>query len=186
MLRLLMFISIAATAVFSTGCLRYLTHDRSNVLLDNVDIDQSLDISAMELDRNTWGCILAVWAIRDQKITPQQAARISELYFSHIDKITIGFNIWHLTWAIADVYRNGNDAVKAAMQKAYDDAKIRARTKAPHAKKFVNGDTLYMGDAHFLGRAYAHRHVVVPGNKDYVQSARLYIEQKQKRYKGKN
>lgn len=163
-----------AMVLLFPGCMRYLTHDRSKVLLRNVNIDQTLDIAAIDLDRGTRGSVLTVWAIRDQVVTPAEATRVSDLYFSHIDKIKGKFNIWHLTWAIADLYRNGDPAVRAVLDSAYGDAKIRVKKSYGIADRFVNGDKLYMGDAHSLGRAYAHRHVVVPGNPDYVQSAADY------------
>ena len=154
--------------------MRYLTHDRSKVILKNVDIDQTLDIAAIDLDRGTHAPVLTVWAIRDQVVTPAEAKRVSDLYFGHIGKIKGKFDVWHLTWAIADLYRNGNPAVKTSLDSAYRDAKIRVRKSYGIADRFVNGDKLYMGDAHSLGRAYAHGHVVVPGNPAYVQSSADY------------
>ena len=44
------------------------------------------------------------------------------------------------------------------------------------ADKFVNGDKIYMGDAHSLGRRYAETHVVVPGNPKYLQSFEEYLK----------
>jgi hypothetical protein len=163
------------------GCLRYLTHDRSEVLLAGVDIDQTLRVAAIELDKGTLGCVLGVWAMRDQVVTPAQAARVSELYLSHIDSLQQYFNVWHLTWAIGDLYRNGDDSVRAVLQQAYDDAKRHAAALGGTADKFVNGDKLYMGDAHSLGRRYAELHVVVPGNKKYLQSFEDYEARKAKK-----
>jgi hypothetical protein len=159
-----------------SGCLRYLTHDRSKVLLPGVDIDQTLKIASIEIDKGTLGCVLGVWAIRDQVIAPTQATSISDLYFSHIASLKQSFNIWHLTWAIADLYENGGDSTRAALQKAYEDAKQRAKALHGLADKFVNGDKIYMGDAHSLGRRYAETHVVVPGNKKYLQSFEEYVK----------
>ena len=169
------FIAVALLASFS-GCLRYLTHDRSKVLLPGVDIDQTLKIASIEIDKGTLGCVLGVWAIRDQVVTPEQARSISDLYFSHIDSLKQNFNIWHLTWAIADLYENGGDSTHATLQKAYEDAKRRAKALGGLADKFVNGDKIYMGDAHSLGRRYAETHVVVPGNKKYLQSFEEYVK----------
>jgi hypothetical protein len=166
---------IIAVLLNATGCLRYLTHDRSKVLLPGVDIDQTMKIAAIELDKGTLGCVLGVWVMRDQTVTPDQAARISDLYFSHIGSLKQSFNIWHLTWAIADFYDNGDDATRIALQKAYEDAKKRAKSSGGLADKFVNGDKVYMGDAHFLGRRYAETHVVVPGNPKYLQSFEEYL-----------
>ena len=158
-----------------SGCLRYLTHDRSKVLLAGVDIDQTLKIAAIEIDKGTLGCVLGVWAIRDQIVTPLQGGTISDLYFSHISLLQQNFNIWHLTWAIADLYENGDAETRAALQKAYEDAQRRAHALGGLADKFVNGDKIYMGDAHSLGRRYAETHVVVPGNPKYLQSFEEYL-----------
>lgn len=157
-----------------SGCMPYLTHDRSKVLLSGVDIDQTLKIASIEIDKGTWGCVLGIWAIRDQVVTPAQAGSISDLYFSHVASLKLSFNIWHLTWAIADLYENGNDSTRAALQKAYVDSKQRAKALHGLADKFVNGDKIYMGDAHVLGRRYAETHVVVPGNRMYLQSFEEY------------
>jgi hypothetical protein len=176
-LKLLLQALIVCTAFATlTGCLRYITHDRSKVLLPGVDIDQTLKIAAIELDKGTFGCVLGVWVLRDQVVTPNQAAAISTLYFSHICSLTQSFNVWHLTWAIADIYDNGDDATRAALQKAYVDAKRRAKALGGLANKFVNGDKVFMGDAHSLGRRYAETHMVVPGNPKYVQSFEEYLK----------
>lgn len=160
------------------GCLRYLTHDRGEVLLDGVDIDQTLKIAKINLDKYSTTSILGVWVIRDQYVTPSQAARISDLYFSHIDSLKQQFSIWHFTWAIADLYRNGDENTRNVLQTAYDDAKLRVKKLGGRYGKFVEGDKMYMGDAHFLGRMYAERHVVVPGNPKYLQSYDEYAQKK--------
>ena len=144
---------VVAVLVNLAGCLRYLTHDRSKVLLPGVDIDQTLKVATIEIDKGTMGCVLGVWAIRDQVVTVDQASKIGDLYFSHIDSLKQSFNVWHLTWAIADLYDNGDNATRATLQKAYEDAKQRAKALHGLADKFVNGDKIYMGDAHSLGDA---------------------------------
>ncbi len=159
-----------------SGCMRYLTHDRSKVLLPGVDIDQTLKIAAIEIDKGTLGCVLGLWVIRDQVVTNDQANKISDLYFTHIGLLKQSFNIWHLTWTIADLYKNGDETTKAELKKAYEDAKSRAKSLGGLANKMVNGDNVYMGDAHFLGRRYAELHVVVPGNKQYLQSFEEYLK----------
>jgi hypothetical protein len=167
---------IALALLTFPGCANYLTQDRSKVLLEGVDIDQSLKIADIELDKGSFGCILGIWAIRDQKITPAQAARISDMYFSHVDSVYWSFNYWHLTWAISDFYRNGSNSIQSALQKAYEDAKKRADYLGGLADKFVNGDKLYMGDVHALARSYAQTHVVVVGNPKYLQSFDEYLK----------
>jgi hypothetical protein len=116
-----------------------------------------------------------IWVIRDQKITPSQAHEISRLYFAHIYNIKKKFDIWHLTWAISDIYRLGDDSVKVALQDAYQDATKRASEQKGIADRMANGNKLYMGDAHSGGRAFAKKHVVVPGKKGYLQSYDEYI-----------
>jgi hypothetical protein len=165
---------IAVLALMTPGCMRYLTHERQEVLLEGVSIDQSLRVAHDELHEGGWGSVLTLWAIRDQYITPPQAARVSELYFAFIDSLERDFNVWHLTWAVANMYRHGDQQVKEALRDAYEDARVRAREQGGLADKHVNGERLYMGDAHIGGRAYAHNHVVVPGNEDYLQSYHEY------------
>lgn len=179
---LLQLFVLVAAVVGLTGCLGF-PHDRSKVLLEGVDIDQTLKIAEMEIDKGTIGCVLGVWAIRDQVITPSQAARISDLYFSRIDSVYWSFNYWHLTWAIADFYKNGNDSTRTVLQKAYHDAKERADYLGGLADRFVNGDKLYMGDVHALARRYAETHVVVPGNPKYLQSFEEYLKKHPQRDK---
>jgi len=38
-----------------SGCMPYLTHDRSKVLLSGVDIDQTLKIASIEIDKGDLG-----------------------------------------------------------------------------------------------------------------------------------
>lgn len=176
-------LTLAATVLsvlFSAGC--YMYQDRSKVLLAGIDMDQSLDVAAAELAENRFGTVLGVWALRDQKLNAYQAERVSRMYFQHIDRIDSdaqknrGFSVWHLTWAIADMYRLGNADVKWALQLAYEDAGRRVQALDRNiAHKMYDGDRMYLGDAHFGGRAYAQKHLVVPGNPDYLQSKEEYF-----------
>ncbi|MBD3356237.1 MAG: hypothetical protein GF363_03710 [Chitinivibrionales bacterium] len=144
------------------------------MILKGVDIDQTLRVADAELEEGGWGSVLTVWAIRDQRISGEQAGKIAKLYFAHIDSLERDFNIWHLTWAVANMYRHGDTNVKEELERAYEDAQRRARSLGGLADKHVNGDKLYMGDAHIGGRAYAQRHVVVPGDEHYLQSFKEY------------
>lgn len=164
---------------FSVSCMRYLTHNRQEVLLEGVDIDQTLLVAADELSEGGWGSVLTIWVIRDQVITPPQARKISELYFTYIDRLTRRFNKWHLTWAIANMYRLGDEKVKEVLQQPYIDATRRAAQISNIADAHANGDKIYMGDAHIGGRKYAQNHVVVPGNKDYLNSYEEYKKKKE-------
>ncbi len=165
----------------ATGCMRYLTQDRSKVLLKNVDIDQTLAIAKVDLERHKKGSSLTMWAIRDQLFSPSQARLASELYFDYVEKLVSDFDRWHFTWAIANIYRQGDDSVKNILKQAYFDAARRARTVHNLADRMVNGDKLYLGDAHGGGRAYARKHVVVPGNLDYIQSYEDYLAFRKKK-----
>ena len=78
---LLFIIAISST---TTGCLPYIYHQRSEALIEGVDIDQTLEIAERELEEGGLGSVLTVWAIRDQVVTPEQASRISQLYFQYI------------------------------------------------------------------------------------------------------
>ncbi len=159
-----------------TGCMRYLTHDRSEVLLAGVDIDQTLKVAEVKMDerQGKLGTSLPLWVIRDQVVTPDQGKQISRLYFKHVNNLQKKFDIWHLTWAVSDIYRLGDTSVKAVMDSAYSDASLRAAKIEGIADRMVNGDKIFMGDAHSGGRAFARKHVVVPGNKKYLQSFEEY------------
>jgi hypothetical protein len=124
---------------------------------------------------------LTLWAIRDQALTGPQAEEIASLYFAHIDQIDSAaqkareFAVWHLTWAISDMYRLGDDPVKLALKAAHDDASIRVdRLDSRVASTHFYGEELTMGDIHFAGRAYAESHLVVPGDDRYLQSFAEY------------
>ncbi len=158
------------TAVALSGCLPYLTQDRSEALVPHLDVPQTLVIAEKELAKGGTGSVLTLWAIRDQYITAAEAAKISALYFKYVDSLDSRFNTWHLTWAIANMYRLNGDDVKTALAGAYKDARERAKHVHRVADLHANGDTLYMGDAHAGGRAYAKRHLVAPGNEAYLQS----------------
>lgn len=158
------------------GCMRYLTHERNEVLLDGIDIDQTLKIAEIELERQKLGSVLTIWAIRDQYISSSQAKKISQLYFKHIESLDKKFDIWHLTWAISNMYRFGDADVKNELNEAYNDAVKRAKEVHKLANKMANGEKIYMGDAHSGGRAFAKKHLVVPGNDEYLQSFEEFTE----------
>jgi hypothetical protein len=180
--RILYVLVIIALSLLLSGCMRYLTHDRDEVLLQGVDIDQTLKVADLKMSQRNGalGTALPIWVIRDQKITPAQAQEVARLYFLHITTLKKKFDIWHLTWAISDIYRLGDDSVKVVMHDAYVDATARAKKLKGIADKMANGDILYMGDAHSGGRAFAKKHVVVPGKKGYLQSYDEYVKKNSK------
>ena len=44
------------------------------------------------------------------------------------------------------------------------------------AEEHINGEKIYMGDIHGLGRAFAKGHIVIPDNEDYINSYEEYLE----------
>lgn len=160
--------------LLSSGCLPYIYHERDRVLVEAVDVDQTLDVAERDLEDGGFGSVLTVWALRDQEITPQQAERISDLYFRFVSNRENGgfFNIWHLTWAISNYYRLGDDDVRSELEGAYRDAAARVEDlDSSMATTHFSDDQLYMGDAHALGRAFARSRIVAPGNELFLQSA---------------
>lgn len=170
---------VMVTALALGACAIYIDREREAVLIEGVDVDQSLDVAEKELEKGT---VLGLWALRDQVITPDQASRISSMYFAHIDEIDGGkdrlrsFNIWHLTWAISNFYRHGDDAVKAQLADAYDDAARRVQDLSrPVAAEHFEGERIYVGDFHGFAHNYKVKHLVVPGNQDYLQCYEEYL-----------
>jgi hypothetical protein len=148
-------------------------------------MDETLKISKDELKKKNISQSLGLWVLRDQIITPAQASTISELYLTYIDSMKIDFNIWHASWAIANLYRFGDDAVKAELETAYQKAKqqpqrIQHRGTRRLAHSHINKKRMVTGFIHAGGRSYAKRHLVVPGNKRYVQSYEEYLTTQKK------
>ena len=158
------------------------------MLLKNVDIDQTLKIAVNELKEGGFDAVLTIWAIRDQIITPEQAKKINDIYMEFKDNIeyknetTKEFGTWHFAWAISNFFRNGDENIKNEINQAYTEAqKIPGVLKKfkKIAEEHINGEKIYMGDAHGLGRAYAKTHIIVPGNNDYVQTYEEYLKYKE-------
>jgi len=157
---------------------------REPALIKNVDVDETLKISKDEMQKESISQSLGIWILRDQVVTPAQAHTIADLYLSHIDSMKSDFNIWHSSWAIANLYRFGDDAVKKELEIAYQKAKkqperIKGNTKKI-ANSHINGQKMVTGFIHAGGRSYAKRHLVVPGNKKYVQSYEEYRKKQKK------
>lgn len=168
--------AIALAGVSVSNCFMY--HEQHKVLLGGISIDQTLDVAEIEMAKNEFGTVLTVWAVRDQIFTGPQAARVSMLYFRHIERIDSEeqkartFSVWHLTWAISNIYRLGDEDVRVALREAHKDAEHRVKVLDKRiATKMFHEKKIYMGDAHAGGRAYARKHLVVPGNDCYLQSA---------------
>jgi hypothetical protein len=151
----------------------FATSVQGQVLIKGVDIDQTLVIAEHELKRGRFASALTIWGIRDQVYTEAQAQRVSHLYFHYVDARKDYFDIWHFTWAISNIYRSGNAAVRAELELAYQDAKRRAKAAGGWADGLANRDIL-MGDIHPPARHFVQTHVVAPGNPRYLQSLEDY------------
>jgi hypothetical protein len=139
----------------------------------------TLNIAELKLKQGGFDSILTIWAMRDQVINASQAERISSMYFNYIKTSKSDFGIWHIAWAISNFYRLGNDDIKSKLQPAYEDA-IKRPDKMESFKKtaieLINGKKIYMGFIHNLARSYALKHIVAPGNKEYLQSMDDFIK----------
>jgi len=151
-------------------------------LVPNVDIDQTLKVAADEIKKSDMAQALSIWVLKDQIVTPQQAKTISDLYLDNLDRIVTPFNIWHAAWTISNLYRMGDVKVKEQLEKAYQIA-IKEPDRIPDQDDFkdaaidhINGKQPTTGFIHVGGLFYAHGHLVVPGNKDYIQSYEEYLE----------
>ncbi len=163
------------------GC--YMYREQAKALVPNIDLDQTLEIAELELKENKMSSVLTYWAIRDQVFTVEQAKKASRLYFKYIKKVDSedhkarGFSVWHFTWAVSNIYRLGDAAVKEVMNNARQDAAVRVKKlRKRAAQRHFHGEKMLMGDAHFLGHRYAKKHLVVPGNPQYLQSIDDYLE----------
>ena len=163
-------------------------NDQNAVRVEGIDFAQTLKVAEAELQRNLATAPLTIWALRDQVVTPEVAGAIAALYVANIDRLytaetvtLIDWNhaVWHFAWAIANLYRNGDEAVKSQLQLAYDDAKNRHATLERFqlvALDHAQSEDISMGNAHEPGFNYAKTHVVVPGNPLYLQSFEQYLE----------
>ena len=175
-------LTVVGICFLLSGCYTY--HDRKKVLIPDIDIDATLDVAELEIQKPDRSRVLTLWAVRDQVLTPEQAKRISDLYFKYIDEIdsesqkSRRFAVWHLTWAISNIYRQGELEIKEIMSAAYRDAANRVdKLGMKIATTHFYDDEIYMGDVHVLGRSYAKSHLVVPGNEDYLQSVNQYEQE---------
>jgi hypothetical protein len=158
------------------SCYMYTTQEPA--LVKGVDIDQTIKVAKDEIKKTDVSRSLCIWVMKDQIVTPAQAKEISELYLHNIDSWTDGFNIWHASWAIANLYRFGNEKVKAELEVAYQKAKKQPERITDDSKgaaeDHVNGKTLTTGFIHVGGQGYAFDHLVVPGDKRFIQSYEEY------------
>tara|TARA_B110000902_G_scaffold96713_2_gene114348 strand:+ start:7030 stop:8190 length:1161 start_codon:yes stop_codon:yes gene_type:complete len=161
-------------------------NDQASVLIKGIDWDATLKVAEAEFARELSTSELPIWAIRDQIITPEVAAKIAVLYFDNIDMLygtktflVLDWNhaVWHLSWAISNLYRNGDSAVKKELQLAYEDAVTRPETLERRnyiAIDHIRNDVVVMGDIHTAAHMRMKQLIVAPGNPDYLQSFEDY------------
>lgn len=175
-------LTLLFSLIATSSCMPYRYKDRNKVVIKGIDIDQTLEVALIELADDGWGSPLTIWAIRDQHITPGQAAKISKIYFHYVEIVDAKesnrvFSIWHFTWAISNMYRHGDAEVKAELEAAYNDAGKRVNDlDHKQARETFFGEDIQMGDMNAAGRAYARSHLVVPGNDGYIQSVEEFLE----------
>ena len=169
-------------------------NDQESVLIEGVDLAATLKIAEAEFARELSTSELTIWAIRDQVVTPEIAAKIAHLYFDNIEMLyttepftIIDWNhaVWHFSWAISNLYRNGDTAVKAALQLAYEDAIIRPETLERYyhiAIHHIRNDTVVMGDIHTPAHNRMQQLVVAPGNLAYLQNFAEYEKNKRSEF----
>ncbi len=174
---------ILLTAFLTTfsSCLSfsYIYYERDKAEIKGIDMACTLNIAEIKLKHGEFDSILTIWAIRDQVITPAQAERINNMYFNYIKTSKSEFGIWHIAWAISNFYRLGNDEIKNKLKPAYEDAIKKPDTLENFkstANELINSKKIYMGYIHNLARSYALKHIVVPGNKEYLQSMDDFIK----------
>lgn len=176
-------IMLIIVLTFLISCMRYLTDNRDEVILEGIDLDQTIRIATLEMEHKngSFGTSLPIWIIRDQYFNTSQAKIVKELYLKHINTLEKKFDLWHLTWAISNIHRLGSDSVKLILDEIIEDVRIRAKNAGKISTKMSDpNERLYLGDAHGGGRGYAKRHIVVPGNKKYLQSFNEYLKKKEK------
>jgi hypothetical protein len=169
-------------------------NDQEPVLIEGVDLAATLKIAEAEFARELSTSELPIWAIRDQVVTPEIAAKIAQLYFDNIEMLyttepftIIDWNhaVWHFSWAISNLYRNGDTKVKAALQLAYEDAITRPETLERYnhiAIHHIRNDTVVMGDIHTPAHNRMQQLVVAPGNPAYLQSFAEYEKNKRSEF----
>ncbi len=163
-------------------------NDQKPVLIEGIDWDATLKVAEAEFARKLSTSELPIWGIRDQIVTPELAAKIAILYFDNIEMLydTAPFTrldwnhaVWHFAWAISNLYRNGDAAVKKELQIAYEDAIKRPETLERFnyiAIDHIRNDVVVMGDIHTPAHKRMKQLIVVPGNPEYLQSYDEYLE----------
>jgi len=157
-----------------SACFPFEYYVREPALVKGIDMDQSLQVATDQMKRGGIDQGLSIWALRDQFVTAEQARKIAALYLEFIDAMNSDFNIWHCSWAIANLYKWGDDFIKAELKTAFEKARKQPERLTGWVKNsannLINGEKITAGFIHAGGDYYAHRYLVVPGDKHYLQS----------------
>lgn len=154
-----MFVGIVASMI---TCFAYVTKDPEQARIDRVNIHATLDRAEEYVEQEKWvAFVLTYWCIRDQTITPDEAERITQLYFDHVDSLQQGFQTWHTYWAVANYYKGASPDVQGILEDAYQDASRRASEEGGAADRFTNGDETIHGDIHSLARHFCNCNTMV-------------------------
>lgn len=167
-----------------SGCFPFEYYVREPALVKGVDMKQSIQVAADQIQKTNIEQGLSIWVLRDQIVTPEQAKEIGDLYLSRIDGMKSDFNVWHTSWAISNLYKLGDDAVKAQLETAYQKAikqpdRLTGLIKNA-ANNHINNEKITTGFIHIGGELYAHGHLVVPGDKKFIQSYEEFREKEKK------
>lgn len=161
-----------------SACTPFEYYIREPALVKGVDMDQSIQVAADQMKKAGLEQGLSIWVLRDQFVTPEQAREIGKLYLDNIDDITDDFVIWHTSWAIANLYKLGDDDIKAELEEAFEKATTQPDRITGWAKDsanlHINTPRITSGFIHVGGDFYAHGHLVVPGDDSYLQSYEEY------------
>ncbi len=161
-----------------SACTPFQYYVREPALVEGVDMEQSLQVAADEIKKEGIEQGLSIWVLRDQFVTPEQARTIAGLYLETIDDMKSDFNIWHTSWAIANLYKLGDEPIQAELEEAFQKATKQHERLTGWVRdstdNLVNGDEIVSGFIHVGGEFYAHGHLVVPGDKKYIQSYEEY------------
>ncbi len=173
---------LSMVLLFQSCAYHRISHDQSEMLIEGIDVDQSLEVAEflttrLDRDGNPKPQSLGYWSLRAQEITEEQAIQIESVYWGVIDAMEYReFHLWHYTWAIADFYRLGSPEVQNILKDAFDDA-VR-RGLEIEKDKFVTDTTLHLGFFHGGGWYAAKKYLVVPGERKFAQSAEEVINDK--------
>lgn len=157
-----------------SACFPFEYYVREPALVKGVDMRQSIQVAADQIKKEGIEQGLSIWVLRDQYVTVEEAKEISDLYLAHIDTMKSDFNIWHTSWAIANLYKWGDASIKAVLEPAFQKATRQPERLTGLAKNsannLINGEKITAGFIHLGGDYYAHQCLVVPGDKTYLQS----------------